>query len=85
MVVVSTAGAGQKDVAKYIDETVSPDFHRAVTTFLNYDAIKTQLAEGNIPRITYKKNDGETVILSVHKLSGTDGEADDTLWIFAKE
>ena len=31
------------------------------------------------------KNDGETVILSVYKLSGADELIADTLWVFAKE
>lgn len=71
--------------SKYVDETVDPDYHRAVLSFLNYDALKHQLMEDNVPKITYKKNDGETVILSVYKLSGADELVADTLWVFAKE
>jgi hypothetical protein len=41
--------------------------------------------EDKVPKITYKKNDGETVILSVYKLSGADELVSDTLWVFAKE
>lgn len=70
---------------KYIDETVNPDFHRAVMSFLNYDALKRQLLEGNIPKITYKKTNGETVVLSVYKLSDADDTVSNTLWIFAKD
>ncbi len=70
---------------KYIYETVSPDFHRAVTSFLNYDAIKSQLIEGKTPKITYKKMSGEVVILSIYKLDDKDASANNTLWVFAKD
>ena len=71
--------------AKYIDETVDPDFHRAIMSFLNYDALKRQLLENKIPKITYKKRNGETVILSVYRLNETDDPAFETLWVFAKD
>ena len=71
--------------SKYVAESVSPDYHRAVLSFLNYDALKHQLMEGKIPKITYKKNDGELVILSVYKLCESDELVADTLWVFAKE
>ncbi len=70
---------------KYIYETVNPDFHRAVMSFLNYDAIKSQLIEGKTPKITYKKMNGEAVILSVYKLDDKDASANNTLWVFAKD
>ncbi len=69
---------------KYIDDTVHPDFHRAIMSFLNYDAIKRQIAEGNTPKISYKKVNGETVILSVYKLDESKEDIKDTLWVFAK-
>ena len=69
---------------KYINEMVSPDFHRALMTFLNYDAIKRQFLEGGIPRITYKKVNGETVVLSVYSLEDNSTNPNDTLWVFAK-
>ncbi len=71
--------------AKYIDDLVHPDFHRAVMSFLNYDAIKRQISEGKIPTITYKKINGETVILSVYNLSDDNENAKETLWVFARE
>ena len=71
--------------SKYVAESVAPDYHRAVLSFLNYDALKHQLMEGKIPKITYKKNDGELVILSVYKLCESDELVADTLWVFAKE
>ncbi len=72
-------------LTKYIDETVSPDFHRPVMNFLNYEALKRQLSEGKTPRITYKKTNGETVILSIYKLSDTKEDVSNTLWVFAKD
>ena len=73
-----------KLLSKYIENTVAPDFHRAIMSFLNYDAIRRQLLEGKTPKITYKKTDGETVVLSVYKLSDEEGIIDDTLWVFSK-
>ena len=74
-----------KLLAKYIDELVHPDFHRSVMSFLNYEAIKRELAENKTPKITYKKMNGETVILSVYKLSDETENTSDTLWVFAKD
>ena len=73
-----------KLLAKYIDDIVDPDFHRGIMSFLNYDAIKRQLAEGNIPKINYKKINGEPVILSVYSLDENSDDVKDTLWVFAK-
>lgn len=72
-------------LAKYIDETVHPDFHRAVRSFLNYDAIKREMLEGLTPKITYKKINGETVILSIYSLGDSDKDTNETLWVFAKD
>ena len=73
-----------KLLAKYIDEVVHPDFHRAVMSFLNYDALKRQILEGKIPTITYKKIHGESVTLSVYNLSDNKDDVKETLWVFAK-
>lgn len=73
-----------KLLTKYIEETVDPDFHRAIMSFLNYDALRRQLLDGKTPQITYKKSNGETVILSVHKLNDREDFAGETLWVFAK-
>lgn len=70
---------------KYIHDLVHPDFHRALTSFLNYDAIKQQLAEDKTPSITYKKANGETVVLSVYNLAEENEGINDTLWVFARE
>ena len=74
-----------KLLKKYINEIVHPDFHRPVMSFLNYDAIKRQISEGKTPSITYKKVNGETVILSVYNLSEDRENANETLWVFARE
>ena len=74
-----------KLLAKYIDEVVHPDSHRAVMSFLNYDALRRQLLEGKVPVITYKKTHGETVTLSVYNLTDDEGDVKDTLWVFAKD
>lgn len=74
-----------KLLAKYIEETVDSDYHRAIMSFLNYDALKRQLLEGKVPHITYKKTNGETVILSVHKLNDREDNVGETLWVFAKK
>ena len=68
--------------SNFVAETVSPDYHRAVMSFLNYEALKHQLNEGKIPKITFKKNSGESVLLSVHNLDGTSEFVSETLWVF---
>ena len=70
---------------KYINELVHPDWHRAVISFLNYDAMKRQMAEGKTPSITYKKVNGETVILNVYNLGEDKDNVKDTVWVFAKD
>jgi len=74
-----------KLLKKYINDSVHPDFHRAVLSFSNYDAIKRLIAEGKTPSITYKKVDGETCVLSIYKLADGTDNTRDTLWVFAKE
>ena len=54
-------------------------------SFLNDDALKRQLLEGKTPRITYKKTNGDTVVLSVYKLCNEDSAVNNTLWFFAKD
>ena len=74
-----------KLLKKYINDSVHPDFHRAVMSFLNYDAIKRQISEGKTPSITYKKVNGETVILSVYPLTEDKENVKETLWVFARD
>ena len=74
-----------KVFSKYIEDSVEPDYHRAIMSFLNYDALKQQIMEGKVPKITYKKKGGELVSLSVYKLTESNDLVSDTLWVFAKE
>jgi len=71
-------------LSKYIAEVVHPDFHRPVTTFLNYDAIRHQLSAGEVPSITYKKMNGDSVNLRVYNLQESFNYVEETLWVFAK-
>jgi len=73
-----------KLLSKYIQESVNPVFHRAMLSFLNYDALARQFSEGNIPRITYNKINREIVTLSVYKLDNKSDYTDETLWVFEK-
>ena len=73
-----------KVFSKYIEDSVEPDYHRAIMSFLNYDALKQQIMEGKVPKITYKKKGGELVSLSVYKLTESNDLVSDTLWVFAK-
>ena len=70
--------------ANYVSESAEPDYHRALLSFQNYDALKQQLIAGQIPQVTYRKLNGEKVTLSVHRLCETDDLVSETLWIFAK-
>ena len=69
---------------KYVENSANSDFHRALLNFLNYETLSAQLAEGNIPRITYKKANGEDVMLSVYPYAEQGEEVDLTLWVFEK-
>ena len=60
------------------------EFRRAGMNFLNYDAIAKQLYERRNPSITYKKVNGETVVLTVYNLAENKDEINDTLWVFAR-
>ena len=70
--------------SRYVSEEVDPDYHRSLMSFLNYDALKRQLFEGKVPKILYKKTNGETVTLSVHKLGDETDIGCDVLWVFSK-
>ncbi len=70
---------------KYVENFANPDFHRALLSFLNYDALSAQMMDGNIPRIIYKKTNGEDVMLSVYPISDHTQEIDSTFWFFEKK
>ena len=66
-------------LSDYIEKHVHPDFHRGMLRFLNYDVLKAELANGATPRFTYKKVNGEPIILSVYS------QGDETLWVFEND
>lgn len=68
----------------YVNDNVNPDFHRAMISFLNYEVIIKQLSEGNVPRITYRKTNGDAVVLSVYALDGLAEDYTETLWVFER-
>ena len=70
--------------SKYVADSVEPDYHRVLLSFLNYEAIRQQLLEGKIPKATYKKHNGEMVTLSVYTLDEAEASDFNTLWVFAK-
>lgn len=69
----------------YIREMVHSDYQRPLLSFLEYDVLKRQLAEGNIPSISYLKNSSEKFRLSVYPLADFGDEMPDTIWVFEKE
>ncbi|MDO5478679.1 MAG: GGDEF domain-containing protein, partial [Clostridia bacterium] len=72
-------------IKKYINDLVHPDSRRAIMSFINYDSMKRQLAEGKVPSITYKKVNGDNVTLSVYSLVEDTSDVNDTLWVFARD
>lgn len=73
-----------KLITRYVNDAVHPDFRRAVMSFLNFETIKSQIAEGETPAITYKKSQGDTVTLSIYNLSDDKADINETLWVFSK-
>ena len=67
----------------YIAENANHDFHRSLTGFINYDALKEQLHEGGIPKIVFKNAGNENICLSVYPI-GEEKEINNTLWVFEK-
>lgn len=80
-----STGNFSKRFIKYVDEAIHPDYHRAVMSFANYDVLKKQLSERNVPRISYKKLNGEIITLSVYGIDKGGKAVKDMLWIFSKE
>ena len=61
---------------EYITTHVHNDSQRGMFRFLNYDVLKDELANGDVPRCTYQKTNGEFHVLSVY------AQGDETLWVF---
>ncbi|MBQ7901368.1 MAG: hypothetical protein IJ365_05330 [Clostridia bacterium] len=73
-----------KVFSRYVHEMVHPDFQRVLLNFLNYDALKKHLAEGNIPSVTYTNAADEIICLSIHSISKADESAENTIWVYEK-
>lgn len=69
---------------RYIDESVHSNYRRAIISFINYDAIRSKLSENKVPRITFKKVTGESVVLSIYRFKDSKNKYN-TLWVFARE
>ena len=67
----------------YISSHVSTDYHRDLNNFMKYDLLGKALNNGEIPRIVYRKMDGEEIILTVHTLDDSK-DSFETLWVFEK-
>lgn len=70
---------------RYIQDMASPDYQRPLLSFLRYDVIEGQLAEGNIPSISYEKANGGKFRLSVYPIGDATDKINETIWIFEKE
>ncbi len=70
-------------VKRYIHEFIKPEFHRALSSFIEYDTLKKQLSEQRVPEIIYERIDGEKVILRVYPVN-TGNATSDSIWVFEK-
>ena len=61
---------------EYVNTYVHNDSQRGMFRFLNYDVLKDELDAGEIPKITYRKTNGESRILTVYS------QGEKTLWVF---
>ena len=74
-----------KDVySQYIQSMVSSDYHRALSSFMNYDALKDQIKKDYIPCVTYEKISGERIKLSIHGFSDSKNNPNETIWMFER-
>ena len=64
---------------------VNADYHRPLLNFSKYDVIKQQLKDGYIPSISYENIHKVKLKLSVYKLSDSEDNAEETLWVFERE
>lgn len=66
----------------YVYQHVMPDYHRAMLNFTHYDALKDQLSERPSVKVTYQKNSGASVVLSVYQVPQSNSKDSETLWVF---
>ena len=62
-----------------------PEFYRTLLSFIQYDALKSQLEAGETPKLSYIKKDGKKFILSIWAVPEEIGASSDTIWIFEEE
>ena len=74
-----------KIFSNYIQKMVSSDYHRPLLNFLEYDVIKQQLKDGYIPSISYENIHNVKLKLSVYKLTGSNDNVEEVLWVFERE
>ncbi|MBO5007737.1 MAG: GGDEF domain-containing protein [Clostridia bacterium] len=74
-----------KIYARYVHELVNPDYQRALLSFLNYDVLIRQLLGGYTPTLSYTKIDGGKYRVTVYKISESNDDITETLWVFEKE
>lgn len=74
-----------KIFSNYIQKMVSSDYHRPLLNFLEYDVIKQQLKDGYVPSISYENIHNVKLKLSVYKLTGSNDNVEEVLWVFERE
>jgi len=72
-------------IKQYIHDWVKPEFYRTLLSFIQYDALKSQLEAGETPKLSYIKKDGKKFILSIWAVPEEIGASSDTIWIFEEE
>jgi len=68
---------------EYIHDVAKPEFYRTLLQLLDYDVLKRQLEDGDSPRVSYVKVDGERVSLTISSIPGEDHSK--TIWLFERE
>ena len=82
---LSKESSFSKIFSNYIQKMVSSDYHRPLLNFLEYDVIKQQLKDGYIPSISYENIHNVKLKLSVYKLTGSNDNVEEVLWVFERE
>lgn len=82
--ILDEAGSFSASMRKYIYDIVRPEYRRTLLSFLEYDVLEKQLKNGQTPRASYTKIDGERITLSIHPVRSANSEGIDSIWIFEK-
>ncbi len=70
---------------QYIHDITKPEYQRQLLAVLQYDVLERQLVSGHLPKISYKKINGDMVTLTIYEVPESDSDDVQTLWIFEKE